>query len=520
MSLLDRAAISAMKRVAAAAVALATVLAVPGPGAAAPTLHLDQAPATQTPDTANWKPQDLFLVGQDLWSAETDELVEKNFAPGYRPRWVAGRPDLLLYEGRLPPAWGFAGENTAVVPTGERAWFAPEMCFPPQPCAKTQIQPRTRGSGPFLSSDFRRVLYYQDGDLWTAEADWEGGDLVNRRQVTQIGVLGNPSIQQWPPILHWHANVVFIRADISTDRPVLKVDLATGDIEELPTAMLFEPDMFASPSGSRLCASQTELLVCRDLRTGETTRLRLPGGTGFRDAIPDLFGDRKPARPGADVPENTVWVDDETALSHATDHVMGEPRLLSRLVRADFAAGTAVILYSTEPGHRIDRLDVLVGRRHVGLQLSGNADATPVVRVSVEDGSAITLPPEVEPGGVWLDARTYLYPRQDGGLAGLGTWVHDVETGTTTRICAFAAFIFRYTTGTNVLAFPQFESVYFYSEAQGGGVVKADLAGGGCRQILSADKSRGTLQPVLGPPADLRIGTASNGFSLKTRHAP
>jgi hypothetical protein len=460
--------------------------------------------------------RDYFLVGNDLWSAASDQLVMKEFSKTYKPRLVAGRPDLVVYGGHTGTNWGLA--QTAYVGTsaGQLRSVQLRVCAPPNACADVSPQNQT-GVGPYLSKDLRRVVYLQAGDVWRGEVDWMTGNVVNQRQVTKVGVLGNPSIQRWPAVVHWYANTLYLRADLSQERPMLKVDLGTGAIEELEIIDVFEPGTFANPAGYRLCKSLTELLTCLDVRTGKTTRVGLRSVVG-PEAVPTIFVSSRRADPGRDTPENTFWIDDETAVSVASNlHV----------VRVDFRAGRAETAYRhAKIEGSLRGASLLPGGRYLSVEYwerpTRDQTVRHLARIDLQDGTATPLPNDAIPtemgdfiAGAWLDENRFVFSTRSGGLARIGTWIHDARTGESKRLCQVPAAIGgpRGPLGQGIAEFPHRKAVYFVANAPNIGVFKADMATGECRQIASSTSVQSAIVSVIDArPFDLRLNVTGNAL--------
>jgi hypothetical protein len=432
---------------------------------------------------------DYFLIGNDLWSAATDRLVAKDFLKGIRPRLVAGRPDMLLYEGYFRTERGLAGEGTVVHRLGH-AWPYPtvEVCAPPSACEQQGFRALP---GPVLSSDLRRVIYIRSGDLWRADVDWVAGKIANHQQVTKVGVLGNPGK------LHWYQNTLLLEGNLSQEKPILRIDLSSGSIEELPRMDMLGGKI-ANPAGYRLCASEIELLSCMDVRTGKRSRM------GIASAIQrDAPGSPTPA---LFEPTTTFWVDDETVVSVGGDVPM--------VVRGDFRAGRAEVVYQhTEPVGTVRGAYLIPGGRYLSIET-----ARGLLRVDLQDRTVVSLPDDMRSReyerqpipGLWLDENRYVYSKASGGLTEMGTWIYDVRAANAKRICQFPAG--ELATGrldNGIAFFPRRNVMYFPSPAQGGGVFKADLSTNQCRQIVSTELG---VSRVDTRPVDLRLNLAGSAL--------
>lgn len=380
----------------------------------------------------------------------------------------------------------------------------PRMTIKPSPIhAEKELNVgANRLPGPFLSRDLVRVLYFKDGDLWIGDVDWGGGTVYQRRQVTRVGLF-----ESGRPVLHWHADQVFLEGGFSQERPIVRVDLEAGDVEELPRGYVFGPGaMFANPTGRYLCTSMGELLACYDVEEARSFRVSL---------LPVLDESRIPRalrrgelfmRPAHDKEHgaNVVWIDEDRALSWTTG-VVG---------MVDLAAETSRVVYAPEfpAGSRdgIFEVGLLPGAEHALITIAkyeGRDLYFDLMRLSLTDGSLVELPSlEAAPGSRtpvlrWLDPARFIVALREGGLTEIGTWLHDLESGDSHRICAAPAVIDPILPVGGVMtgsAEGLGEVAYFYSRARGGGVFRARLSDASCEMVSTGSADRvSTIRPFL-----------------------
>ena len=443
--------------------------------------------------------KDHFLIGQDLWSAASDQLVAGKVAYGDRLRVVAGRPDLILAQG-APGAWGFASEYAMVYPAGAPAARVQiRLCAAANACQNTSFQAHYRPFGAFLARDFRRVVFLEAGDVWRAEVDWLNAKVVNRKQVTNVGMLGGAKV------LHWYGNSLFLRATLSSQNPIVIVDLASGAIQERPAGEIFTQGMFTNPSGSRLCAAANDQLACLDLRTGQTAHVPLPTRCG---ALPCsvLFGGQRQPHPTSDTDPGTFWIDDETVVSFVAN-------VAAQVARADLRTRKAEILFAAERDESIRLRSLSPSRRFLSLMLDTKVGRNRHVRIDLRDGGVAVLPDEVVNAGMaWLDENRFLYAHQVGGLSRIGTWIHNLAKGASTRICHLPAAL-----GTGptqgIAYFPGRNAIYFSSGVAAGGILKADLASGQCELIVAnTNNTLGRVSRIDLTPFDLRLSVTGDAL--------
>ena len=106
----------------------------------------------------------MFLVGNDLYDAETDELIFKD--------WLKGTlPERLFYELETKKIIGLV--TNGLVRFGLDGKFEGQL---------------TQRYAVVLSRDFKRMIFTREKDIWTAEVDLKEFKLINERKATSIGL--------------------------------------------------------------------------------------------------------------------------------------------------------------------------------------------------------------------------------------------------------------------------------------------------------------------------------------------
>jgi hypothetical protein len=447
-------------------------------------------------DPAVQRASDLFFIGRDLWSAATNSMVTPSAyggtSSGGGAGWqVAGEPDRLLFLSRTP-LWGFVNAVPRIATPGQSRRPDPTVdgsLLNPGSRGQTGIQPPGRLPGPFLNADLRRVIYLRDGDVWRAELDWATREFQNHRQVTRVGIL-NPARSGDISLIAWHENILLMRTRFSQERPILRVNLLSGEIEELEPMMVFIDGMFPNPSASLLCASHRELLACYDVSTGEAFRVSLPRQIG---GVPTPVARRPGTR---EPPASFAWVDDRTFL------VTAPRRETQHLLRVDLGRRSAHELIEL-PGSGMV-VEVLPGGRHAAAWVQNG----PAVRIALADGAADALPDEIGRGGAWLDESKYVHTRERGSISEIGVWLYDVARQDHRRICHLPA------ASRSALYFAEHGTVYLNV---GETVLRTNLTAGNCKRIEGAE---GGLAPLLRPPLDLRPGVTGDALWTSGPSAP
>lgn len=483
-----------------------------------------------TSDPAAVRFRDKLLIGKDLWDGASSRPVTKDFVDPWGRGWrlVAGRPDLLFYDHEstspLPPGLTRGGwiQKDGTVIRGKYGIPSMEICGTRYGCTEAPIG----GSelGPYMSSDLRRVVYIQEGDLWRADVDWLTAAIDNRRKVTDIGLI------QGAPI-HWYGNTLFLNAGLSREKPILRIDLMSGAVEEMEPlgGLLFGPKA-VNPSGSRTCAlrpgqsaSSPSTLSCYDVQTGKVSELSI-----------DLS-----ARPGL-FHLDTVWIDDETLVALHAHSGGGKAMQVQKYgplepagaVRIDFRdeqirmeplyRAQVVEVNGVGRSDSVSALSVLPDRRHISLIAtrteSGRGAIQRRVRVAVADGESVELP-GVQVKGAWLDPGKFIYTKPEGGISDIGTWVYDIAAGEAAKVCHLPGVI---DTGPFYAAppfFPEHDLVYFlaYSSKR---IFKASLAERKCEEVLAFDDIQPYLLRLDTPPVELRLDVSGDAIWTRASAAP
>jgi hypothetical protein len=138
-----------------------------------------------------------------------------------------------------------------------------------------------------------------------------------------------------------------------------------------------------------------------------------------------------------------IWLDDHTFVFVA-GNALGRFDVPA-ITRYDLEARTAEILHigSYASEHKLVYYALLPGKqyldvaRRLGPSDPNAGELGERLLLDIRDGSLtpLDLPSEEDEGGRWLTDRWYLYARNSGGLAGVGTWLYDREDDTSRRVC-------------------------------------------------------------------------------------
>ena len=380
----------------------------------------------------------------DLWSpiSYRDELLPVKGSTG----------DLIIpptYNSLEDPAAGFA-------PTVEGMVRPLEEKFIGQPL----LTERRDNKSVLLSSDLRRLLKFEDGDLWKSEFDWAQNQIKPWTQVTDFGFL-----EDLTPIV-WSGNVLYLKNKKAAERPVVKIDIAHGDVEEIAGFSCLNDSnyselawkkgiAFVAPNNRVMIYLDGEKIVLTDLQTGDSKTLLnvikyhhpTDKNDYLRNCIPLIkevdFGSY---RKDYTQERSAIWYDDDTLIAVSANGIVVLNTRLGTLT--PFNLGLPVIgpYTYTSTRARVDRVRVRarVGDRvwatiynpgqPLGDSPKNYGSKKRHVLIDTMDGSMETLPATVDKALFWLTPEQYLYPVREGKFSQTGTWLHNIATGARTRI--------------------------------------------------------------------------------------
>jgi hypothetical protein len=355
------------------------------------------------------------------------------------------------------------------------------------------------------------VVFIRDGDIWRAEYDWSKNEIVREAQVTSLGLF------EGKKPLFWHGNALYLEGGFSEAKPIVRIDLMSGTVEELPRMGVFEYSQrgrsFTNPAGSILCRPGLELLYCYDAKERSAYQISIEydyeGASAFqRGGRGGLIRQEGIDRYGRS--NHIFWLNDHVfAAVHTGRDVVSRIDLQNR--RVD-------ILLQVDAPQGLGMRQVLPSGRWIELTTAQtSAFGSPANQrrflLDLTDGSVspLELPFDVE--GEWLDDRTYLYAKKDGGLSQVGTWVYDRSSNQSRKLCG--AVVTQGRGHFTSLPFSELGVVYFPSTTGSPAVYRGDLTNGECAKAFDSSPTKSSVMmphPIL-PAIDLGIGSSSSAWT-------
>jgi hypothetical protein len=432
------------------------------------------------------------FVGKSVWDVETGKQISPTGAPDVfeTTRRIVGVTD-RVYD--LPPG----GYHPAGMGVPGRIVML-DGSLPQTPALDGKME-QDQGNGPafWASTDHRRVIWIERGDFWRGEIDWATSKIVNRKQVTTVGSF-NPLNK---PLLWW-GQLLFIWGNFDKEKPIVRLDLATGEMTEMETYRTFQvlqdPQAVAtkvSPGVCRIVSPTPSLISSYDVRTGRASMFRnkyetLAPGRGRQDV---LFG-----------APNAVWVDDETVYSF--DPFGWIARLDLRSARMEIVHKPAIAAYA-DPAAFTKLVGMVPGTHlaDVATGSGGGKESGPIIGkrylMDVTTGERTPLPFDETAMGVWVDSTIYIYVQTKGGLSGVGTWAYDRASNKSTRLIGVQCDLMR------LLYLPKRKEVWAASQQSGVNLIRLKLDGTPSQNLGSCPLSG----PQRLPPAETAIDLGFGG---------
>jgi len=291
-----------------------------------------------------------------------------------------------------------------------------------------------KGIKTHLAIDQYRMVWFADNDVWRGEMDWVTGEIKNRKRVTQLQVFTNHEP------LAWTGNHLFIHGNFNPKKPLVRVDLVTGEIQELDWLMFegrsIHKQVLWNPTGKVAIHPGPEAIRLIDMTNGKVTAIGDPTWAKILVALKN---------------KQSTWWYDETTLHMSLEFMgmvgFGLLDLKTPAIRAvEFKA-------INENGDRLD-----VSRKHsfgntlhlwrspaaisyLGAKsVKGQSDPGTFQWVHLDlTSNEVTLGPKLTYDGpkTILNRHQLIYTVTDQGLTGNGTFLFDLRTGKATRLVAF-----------------------------------------------------------------------------------
>lgn len=362
----------------------------------------------------------FVFIENEIWDLRSFQKVltwphDYKFSP-INPRLVRGATDALVdirrvdREGTFPRLWRLDGSE-----------------FRSNTLWSNESHQNSRSywmAAEFMPDDLRRAIYIDKGDLWRATIDWKEGKLVDAKQVTKLGLL-EPGKNK---MLHWYGNTAWLWGGFDKDKPVVRVNLLSGDVVEMTSLGVFsssdrEGRTQKNPSGDLLYRAADGLVYVYDIRNNKT--LSFPNdrdGRQARFAVQDFPHEK-----------SWNWISDRKL--QVMSQEPGTPFLIDwNLGKIVNLAPNSASYYLVEalPGGQF--IDVAEQQSVRGRSIS--PDELPRFLIEIATAKKTPLPVNRGTPSKWLSESELLYVKKEGGLSQVGTWLYNRNTNQHSRITA------------------------------------------------------------------------------------
>jgi hypothetical protein len=446
------------------------------------------APAAEAAPWLQAETADKYVfVGKAVWEIESGKIVSPQGAPEVygTARRIVGVNDKL-----------FDIPVSGVHPAGMTTPSLIEMLdgsSQQMPTLDGKAENDT-GNGPafWVNSDHRRVVWMQGGDYWRGEIDWATAKVVNRKQLTQLGVF-NPMTK---PLLWW-GHLLFVHGNFDKAKPIVRINLASGEITELETyrAFVVQADgrLMVSPNACRVICVTPSVIYCYDVRTGRASMTR----TKFED-LPSTRGRQ------LFVGLPPIWTDEDTIYS--LDGAGYLARIDLRNSRMDVLQEPPVIIQLEERAYT--KVEGLVPGSHlidIARMSSGGKSTHAIPRerflFDVTNTQRTALPFDDSANGRWLDDSMFLYTKTQGGLSAVGTWLYDRTANSHKRLTGVSIDYDR------MAVLKKQKQIWAVSQQAGTSLIRMNLDGSGSQNLGPCQL--GMVRQMPGEDRAIDLGFAS-----------
>jgi hypothetical protein len=377
--------------------------------AATPNLLKQGKPLWRDPaEAANY----VFAI-EEIWDVTTNAQVAYSHGGDGTPRLVANQPGLVFFSALERVAAGFTFSTPHLYVLGNKNFYL----RPPIGSGSSQ-----QGDA-YMASDYRRMALVENGDIWRGEFDWAKGEVVNKKRVTTNGLFAGKK-----PLL-WYGNTIYIDGQFSKEKPIVKVDLVSGALEEIPTYDVFkgreyaaDRGMFINPTGDLCFFPHGSVLNTYDARTGKAATVRITA---------EVKEHGRPVPIDVVTPYSKLtWIDSNTALCTEGEHP---------LVRVNVRTGASTVL-DDRPG-QFEEVSLLPGGHFADVlykprEVYGKKLPAERYLIDVTNGMRTKVPYSAEMSKYWLDPDQCIFGKTTGGLNEVGTWLFNRVTGEVKKLCS------------------------------------------------------------------------------------
>lgn len=306
-----------------------------------------------------------------------------------------------------------------------------------EPKGRMPIEPlRAYKDKAWVSDDLSEYVTLRDGDVWHGNMDWLDNSVKQERNVTNLGILNNLE-----PIA-WYKNDFYFYNQHGADKPILRIDVKTGEIDEMEQTKALQRHSLGSPNGrfiffsdgrGKYLSSGIESFVhVYDCKTRQTFTM---------DATIDerKFIGKMKEYPQPKKIEPRQWLSDGLFITNIGWYD------LEKRERTLFIEKQGIIRDRPEHFYRVTSFNFLPAPDFVDITVQSyiRKEKKEFYRrylVNRTTQVAIELPMELNKHEnnnsniTWIDENRYVFSKKKGSLKDIGTWLFDVRTKTHRRL--------------------------------------------------------------------------------------
>lgn len=358
-------------------------------------------------------PENLLQLSHTLWDISTGKLIDTQWiADGVRP--IPELPGLY---------WPNKNDENSGVPGFAPKLLAPHGLVPVKPI------PEVSHGQLLTSTNHQQFVEIKQGDLWINDVNWKDNRVSSPKKLTDSGEYGRSQL------IAWYGNEVYLYTRKPEDKPVVRVNTETGDMEKLPYFRALQGHHSSPDRRFRVHHGESDMMLhVYDFATHEA--FTIDGFHAFRrQGVVS-----KDHKFGVAI-EPEFWVSNTEFFNMSAwyDLEKREQNLITdwpEMVNK-FPRNVSVRNVTLVPGG--DFIDISI--EGYGEFTNDRKQKGPIkqrYRINRQTDELIALPAMPSVGwnkdAVWVDSKRYLFYRSKGTPEKVGLWLYDIPSQQSTLL--------------------------------------------------------------------------------------